>query len=64
MEQLTAVEEGGRGDWMKEGEGSAKEHICITHRHRQQCDDGLREGRVEGWVEVSKRGENGTTVME
>ena len=22
----------------------AKEHICVTHRHRQQCDDGQRRG--------------------
>ena len=29
----------------------ARKHICITHRHRQQCGDGWREGgRVgRGW---------------
>ena len=27
--------------------GLAKEHICITHRHRQQCGDGQREGGTE-----------------
>ena len=30
----------------KERKGLAKEHICITHRHRQQYGDGQRE---EGW---------------
>ena len=33
-----------RGDWMKEVKGLAKEHICTTHRHRQQCGDGQKEG--------------------
>ena len=28
------------GDWMKEAEW-----ISMTHRHRQQCGDGQREGR-------------------
>ena len=37
----------------KERKGLAKEHICITHRHRQQCGDGQRE---EG--EVGKGCEN------
>lgn len=31
------------GSWMKEGEEIAKEHVCIVHRHRQQCGDGLGE---------------------
>lgn len=35
---------------MKEGEALAKENICISHRHRQQC----REG--SGWTEVGKAG--------
>lgn len=26
--------------------GLSKEHICIIHRHRRQCGDGLRKG---GW---------------
>ena len=26
--------QGNEGDWMKEGEELAKEHICMTHRHR------------------------------
>ena len=28
---------------MDEGEGSAKEHTYMTHRHGQQCADGWRE---------------------
>ena len=35
---------------MKEGEGiltRAKEHICMTRRHRQQCGGGQREGEGE-----------------
>ena len=24
--------------------GLAKEHICVVHRHIQQCGDGQREG--------------------
>ena len=27
--------------------GLAVEHICITHRHRQQCGDGQRKGELE-----------------
>ena len=27
--------------------GLAKEHICMTHRHRQQCSDGYIVGK--GW---------------
>ena len=57
---LTAVKGVREGeDWMKEGEALAKEHICITHRHRQWCGDGQREGEW-GWVEVGKgAGKNG-----
>ena len=33
-----------RSDWTKEGKGLAREHIRITHRHRQQCGDSQREG--------------------
>ena len=38
--------------------GSSKGHICLTHRHRQQCGDGQRE-RGWGWGEVGKGGGNG-----
>ena len=31
---------------MKEGEGICQEHICPSHRHRLQCDDGQRERMV------------------
>ena len=32
------------GDRMKEREGiRAKEYICMTHRHTQQCSDDQRE---------------------
>ena len=44
---LTAVRrlgEGGTG-WNKVKE-VAKEHVCITHRRRQQCGDGQREEEV------------------
>ena len=36
---------GERGDrtGLKKVKGSAKEHICITHGHRQQRGDGLRD---------------------
>ena len=35
--------------------GLAKEHIFLTHGHRQQCGDGL--GRKDrGWVEAGKVG--------
>ena len=43
----------GEGDWMREGEEIS---VRVTHGHRQQCGDGLREGNG-GW-EVGK-GENG-----
>ena len=33
----------------------AKQHICITHRHRQQRDNSQREGR-KGWGGVRQRG--------
>ena len=36
----------------------AKEHICTTHRHRQQYADDQRE-RGGGWVEVGRQGEDG-----
>ena len=35
--------QGEMGDWKRLG----KEHICMTHRHRQQCEDCLRWGA--GW---------------
>ena len=37
--------------------GLDKEHVCITHRHRQQCGDGQREGS-KAWKKVgAKEGE-------
>ena len=39
------------------GKGSSKEHICIIHRHRQQCGDGQQEGGVEAewrWAKGDK----------
>ena len=44
--RLTAVSGEGVRGWMMKGEGTAREHICMTHGRRQQCGDGLREG---GW---------------
>ena len=38
------------GTGWKKGEGLAKEHICITHRHRLQCGDGPEGiGGRAGW---------------
>ena len=28
-----------------------KGHICMTHRHKQHCEDGLREGGLGGGVQ-------------
>ena len=40
-----------------------KEVVCITHRHRQHCGDGRKEGGL-GWLEVGKgRREIGTSVI-
>ena len=35
--------------------GLDKEHVCLTHRHRQQCGDGQREG-AGVWKRGAKRG--------
>ena len=35
---------------MKEGEGLAKEHICMTHGQRQWCGDCLRGGDGQRWA--------------
>ena len=43
----------------KKVKGLAKEHICMTHSYRQQCDEGQRERRGRGWVEVGKVAQNG-----
>ena len=32
------------GTGWKNEKGLAKDHICTTHRHRQQCGDSQREG--------------------
>ena len=39
---------------------TAKEHRCITHRHRQQCGDGRRE---EGWGLGGSRQEGGKWAL-
>ena len=53
--RLTALRgEGERRDWMKEGEGISQKHTCMTHRHRQQCGDGQREGQGKGGGKVGK----------
>ena len=45
----------------------AKEHICMTHRHRQGTMEWVMDGlRAEGrgsWVEVGKGGKVVTTVI-
>ena len=45
--------EAGRGNWMKKMKGLVKKHMCMTHGHRQQCGDCLKEG---AWVELGKEG--------
>ena len=48
MEQTDSCQRGGGWKGLDERKKiSAKEHIFITHRHRQQCGDGQREGG--GW---------------
>lgn len=45
------------GDWMKDVNGLIKEHLCMTHGHRQHT--GIDGGKTEdgvGWSE--KGGEN------
>ena len=44
MAQMTAVRGEGGGETGQKKKGLAKEYICMTHEHRQQCDDALREG--------------------
>ena len=54
-----------REEWGAEGEkvmGSAKEHVCITHSHRQQCGDGQRAGRAKGRERWAKGEKMGTAV--
>ena len=47
VEQCKWVGRGGSG-WEKM-KGLDKEHVCLTHRHRQQCGDGQRDrGRGSG----------------
>ena len=50
-----------QGTGWKKVKGWAKEHVCMTCGHGQQCGDGLRELRV--WVEVDKREKVGATVI-
>ena len=43
--RLTAViKERGGETGGKNVKGLVKEHICVTHRHRQQCGEGQGEG--------------------
>ena len=43
---------------------SAEEHVCVTQRCRQQCEDGQREGwGTWGWVKVGKGEEMGKSVI-
>ena len=47
MEQTGSCQAGeGKWNWRKEVKGLAKEHIYITHRHRQQCGGSQRERGV------------------
>ena len=61
IEQTVVTGHEGGGDWLREGEGIRQEHLCLTHGHRQWCEDGQREGGRSGcrWAE----GENGTSVI-
>ena len=47
---------------MEKGEGLVKEDKCMTHGHRQQCGDGLREGGGEGGRRWAKRRNMGPSV--
>lgn len=45
MEQTHSCQRGGGlRDWRKEGEEINQRNIYMTHRHRQQCSEGQREG--------------------
>ena len=62
--RLRAVEGRRERDWKKEGEGSSQRtYICVTHGHRLQCDDGLREGGVGTVWRWETGGEVGTIVI-
>ena len=62
MEQTESCQRGmRRRDWVKV-EGLAKDHICVAHRHGQQCGAGQREGGWEPSGSV-KGGETGTSVI-
>ena len=47
----------------KKGKGLDKEHLWMTHGHRQQCGDWLW-GVGVGWAEEGEGGKIGTTVIE
>ena len=50
----------GREDWMEEVKRLAKEHICITHRHRHQYSDSKKVGRMK----AREGGEVGKGAMD
>ena len=57
MKQTDRCQRGERGGtrW-KKVKGWAKEPKCMTHRYRQQCADGQREGGKKVGGKVSKGG--------
>ena len=60
---LAAVSGEGGTRW-KKVKGLDKEHICMAHRHRQQCDDSPREVMTRaGWRWAQgKNGDNCSSV--
>ena len=52
----------GWGEWMKDGEG-IREHLCMTHGHRQQCGIDRRRGVGGAGWRWEKGEKGGTTVI-
>ena len=69
MEQMDSCQRGGGRDGLDErlanplAKGLAKEHVCRTHRYRQQCGDDQREVGSRDLVDVGKGGEIGISVI-
>ena len=64
LRSINWLSENNHGDVQySRGNRVAKEHICMTHGHGQQCGDCLSEWR-RGWVERGKGVKIGTTVIE
>ena len=64
MERTTDLRgvQGGK-DWI-EGRRSAKEHRCMTHTHRQQCDGSQRDRESGPGAGEQRRGRSwGTSVI-